>query len=234
MICHIEKCPNCGNNVQGEPQIDQIRQLTRKGVSSGTNYLFKKIIIGILAPIIGTVILPAFGTFIGFIILFVLFYQGQKYADKVSYQVDKNLYQHINYSFKCPNCGNQWTMNFQTGLSNMPDDVLEEIKAGKVNEAKGISQFCGILGLIVVLLLIYGLYYCITKDSRIDTGETYSTWFGSFEKYDCNYWWYMWGLVVIFSFIMSCIMVPLWLKYLGDYFTLKKMGLQEIMRKYFS
>lgn len=233
MIRHIEKCPNCGNNVEGQPQIDITRQLARKGTSFGANKVFKYILGSFIAPVLGTIVFPAVGTFIGFIICFILVYQAQKYADKISVQVDRQLFQHVDYSFTCPSCGRQWAKTFQTGLSDMPDDVLEALKTEKVNNTKGYSQIFGVIGLITIALFAYGLYYCITKDARYATGETYSTWFGTFDKYEVNYWWYAWGLAVVFNFFISLLVVPIWLKYLCDYFALKSMSLQDFMRKYF-
>lgn len=233
MIRHIEKCPNCGNNVEGQPQIDITRQLTRKGASMGANMAFKEILKGIIAPIIGTIVFPAVGTFIGFIIFFIFAYQAQKYVDRISVQIDREIYQQVNYSFTCPSCGRQWTKTFQTGVSDMPDDVLETLKEEKVNNVKGYSQILGVVALLIVGLFAYGLYYCITKDARYATGETYSTWFGTFDKYEVNYWWYAWGLAVVFNFFISLLVVPMWLKYLCDYFDLKSMSLQDFMKNYF-
>ena len=89
MIKQIEKCPKCGMNTEGNVKLS----LTRLASQKGAAYLLNKlIIITFITPFITSIVLPVFGTFIGFIISFciLLYYTIRQHITLLVQRVEKN------------------------------------------------------------------------------------------------------------------------------------------------
>ena len=58
-------------------------------------------------------------------------YQAQKYSEKVSKELDKQVYKNVTYNFTCSKCGKTWQKVFETGESDMPKELINKEKTGK-------------------------------------------------------------------------------------------------------
>lgn len=98
----------------------------------------KLLVWAVVNPIVGTFIFPVFGTFIGFIISFFIFFYVQNYSKNQSKKIDKKLYATTTYNFTCPNCSKSWSRVVETGVSNMPDQLIQEEKDNRIAAYKRI------------------------------------------------------------------------------------------------
>lgn len=102
-----QQCPKCGNWVEGKKKED----LKRKA----TGGLVKKGAASAIGAVVGTLIAPGVGTFLGGAAANLLV------ADDVNKMADKTndmLFGSANYEFFCPNCGCVWEATADSGNDN--------------------------------------------------------------------------------------------------------------------
>lgn len=231
MIKHIEQCSECMDYVEGKAQLDISRIAIRKGASAGIN---KLLVWAIVTPIVSSIILPVFGTFIGLVVTFIILVYVQAYSNKASNQIDKSIYENTTYNFSCPKCGKTWSKVFKTGLSEIPDSILQAEKDNKANFCRSVANKNGIATLIAALITILTFTYCCVSDYSFHTGVYEDSIFGSYEKMETNWWWYLSGLMFIIGFFTTIIELYIWRAYRSKYETLQSMSLEVFMLKYFN
>ena len=230
MIRHIEQCSKCKAYVNGEAQ----RELSRKLISRGASAGIKKLLgWAIVTPIL-TSIVPVVGTFFGFIISLFLFMKATKYSDKISNEIDKSLFEYTTYQFVCPRCCNTWTNFLKTALSEIPDAILEVEKERKESGRKLAVRINGAIALLSGLITIYTFLYCCIEDSTIHTGINESYFFGSFERIETNWSWWLSALVFIVSVVITFIEYNVWKSARVEYEAIQEMDLKQFMKTYFS
>ena len=229
MIKHIEQCSKCKVYVNGEPQRELSRKLLRSGASAGINKLLGW---AIVSPIVGSIV-PIVGTFFGFIITFFILLKIRSYSNTISNEIDKSMFEHTTYRFICPTCGNTWTKVLKTALSDIPDVILKEEKERKEISCKSLAKTNGIVALLAGLLTFSTFLYCCVADASIHTGITQSYFFGSFERVDTNWLWWLSAFVFIMSLFITLLEISVWKACRGEYKALQKMELKEFMKKYF-
>lgn len=212
-IRHIEHCPSCGTNVEGKPQLESYRQATKIGATIG----IKKYITGaIVSPIVGTLIVPAVGTFFGFIITFIILLKVHSYANKLSEELDKQLFRNTKYLFTCPSCGNTWTRTFDTGISEIPVGILRKEYTATLEDLSKSRHSNGLAALICGVIFLIGLIYCMTNEPSTVIGQTH-TWFGTLDQREWHWGWYIWAFICTVTFVVGCVYGYLWKKNMEDY-----------------
>ncbi len=114
-----ERCPNCGNVVEGKVKRSTASKVTRNVIKKGG----MKTVLGVA----GTVV-PGFGNVAGFIAGTAI---DAIWGDKINNAVDDAadiLVEDTNYSFTCPNCGHTWVHNEseQIGYTALEEGDEEE------------------------------------------------------------------------------------------------------------
>jgi hypothetical protein len=231
MIKHIEKCPSCGNYTEGQPMLSLARQAQSFGAKKGVSYILTHYV---LPLVLGTIIFPAVGTFVGFLIACYFAYQAQKYSEKVSKELDKQVYKNVTYNFTCSKCGKTWQKVFETGESDMPKELINKEKTGKYEDAKINALMTGFFALIAVTLFIIGIYYCDHYDSTIATGQMMDTFFGSVEKHDTNWWWWFWALMVFVNFFISIAAIIGLFSFASKAISLRNSSDKDYLHKYYN
>lgn len=217
-IRHIEHCPSCGTNVEGKPQFQAYRQATRLGATVG---LKKVIVTAIVAPVVGTIIFPVFGTVIGYIITVIILMKVQSYAKNMSTEIDKKLFHDTKYLFICPSCGATWTKVFDTGISEIPVSVLRQEYTETLKDLGKAKHNNGITALVCAAVFVIGLLYCVTNEPSTVVGQT-STLFGTFDKREWNWGWYIWAFICTIAFVVGCVYGYLWKKNKEAYLTFEE------------
>lgn len=108
-----EKCPHCGNIVEGRKIKSYVNKLTRQGAKSAAHSLTSVGAMGTGAAV-GSAILPGVGTIVGGALgLLGSTMFNQKVNEKIDNTIDKveDDYLVMDYEFTCPNCGTKWTKN---------------------------------------------------------------------------------------------------------------------------
>lgn len=120
-----EKCPHCGNIVEGRKIKSYVNKLTRQGAKSAAHSFTSVGAMGTGAAV-GSAILPGIGTVVGGALGFL---GSTMFNQKVNEKIDKTMdkveddYLVMDYEFTCPNCGHKWTKN--EGLIGKEDLVVQ-------------------------------------------------------------------------------------------------------------
>ena len=130
----FEQCPKCGKITQGIPAYE----IKQQGVRTGTRFATKKILLYIATIIMGNVIFPVVGTFLGFIAAFFI--------------VD----------FRCHHCGNVWKRTYEKGVDFTTDFVLKWQKNCLVEETRSEASSSRITAIISGIICAPCAFYCIT------------------------------------------------------------------------
>lgn len=160
--------------------------------------------------------------------------KATKYSDKISNEIDKSLFEYTTYQFVCPRCGNTWTNVLKTALSEIPDAILEVEKERKESGRKLAVRINGAIALLSGLITIYTFLYCCIEDSTIHTGINESYFFGSFERIETNWSWWLSALVFIVSVVITFIEYNVWKSARVEYEAIQEMDLKQFMKTYFS
>ena len=157
----IEQCPKCSSFIEGIPLYETKRQV----VKGASKWATKKLLIYILTPILGTFVFPVFGTFIGFIIAFVIGLYVIKKSEEVSESVDMSMYSSLPFEFKCSHCGNTWRRTYLKGVDFATDSVLEWQKNQLVESIRSSSDTALKITVVSGIISIPCAIYCFTPFS---------------------------------------------------------------------
>ncbi len=108
-----EKCPHCGNIVEGHKIKSYVNKLTRQGAKTYARSLIGGGAMGTGAAV-GSAILPGIGTIVGGAVGLL---GSTMFSQKVNEKIDKTIdkveddYLIMDYEFTCPNCGHKWAKN---------------------------------------------------------------------------------------------------------------------------
>jgi len=124
-----EKCPHCGNIVEGHKIKSYVNKLTRQGAKSAAHSITRVGAMGTGAAV-GSAILPGIGTIVGGAVGFLgstMF--NQKVNEKIDNTIDKieDGYLTMDYEFTCPNCGHKWAKN--EALIGKDEIIAQTIKS---------------------------------------------------------------------------------------------------------
>ena len=124
-----EKCPHCGNIVEGHKIKSYVNKLTRQGAKSAAHSITRVGAMGTGAAV-GSAILPGIGTIVGGAVGFLgstMF--NQKVNEKIDKAIDKveDDYLVMDYEFTCPNCGHKWAKN--EALIGKDEIIAQTIKS---------------------------------------------------------------------------------------------------------
>ena len=117
----FEQCPKCGKITQGIPAYE----IKQQGVRTGTRFATKKVLLYIATIIMGNVIFPVVGTFLGFIAAFFIAPYIEKKADQVSDSFVQITFVSTPFEFRCPHCGHAWKRTYEKGVDFTTDFVLK-------------------------------------------------------------------------------------------------------------
>ena len=129
-----EKCPKCGNIVEGKVVKAYTNKVARQGAKSAVHMVTGMGGMGTGAAI-GSMILPGVGTVVGGALGFV---GSAMFNQKVNENIDKlgdkieDEFLSMNYEFECPNCHCKWTRG-SNELS--PEEIMAVI--GFINKTIG-------------------------------------------------------------------------------------------------
>ena len=121
--CYAEKCPNCGNIVEGKKVKTYTNKVTRQGAKSAVHMVTSAGGMSTGAAI-GSMILPGVGTVVGGALGFI---GSSMFNQKVNENIDKlgdeieDEFLLMNYEFECPNCHHKWMRN---GKYTAPDSAI--------------------------------------------------------------------------------------------------------------
>ena len=124
-----EKCPHCGNIVEGHKIKSYVNKLTRQGAKSAAHSLTGVGAMGTGAAV-GSAILPGIGTIVGGAVgLLGSTIFNQKVNEKIDNTIDKieDGYLTMDYEFTCPNCGHKWAKN--EALIGKDEIIAQNIKS---------------------------------------------------------------------------------------------------------
>lgn len=131
---YAEKCPKCGNIVEGKVVKTYTNKVARQGAKSAVHMVTGMGGMGTGAAI-GSMILPGVGTVVGGALGFV---GSAMFNQKVNENIDKvgdkieDEFLSMNYEFECPNCHCKWTRG-SNELS--PEEIMAVI--GFINKTIG-------------------------------------------------------------------------------------------------
>ena len=129
-----ERCPHCGNVVEGKVVKTYTNKVARQGAKSAVHMVTGMGGMGTGAAI-GSMILPGVGTVVGGALGFV---GSAMVNQKVNENIDKlgdkieNEFLSMDYEFECPNCHCKWTRG-SNELS--PEEIMAVI--GFINKTRG-------------------------------------------------------------------------------------------------
>lgn len=112
-----QKCPICGNYVEGKKVATFARKMTRGAVKKGSAAVTGAAI-GSIIPGVGTVIGGAIGLVTG-----ALMEDG---VNEVADLVEDLAFDETEYEFRCPKCGHYWKMK---NVSNQESEIKEKLKS---------------------------------------------------------------------------------------------------------
>lgn len=114
-----QKCPHCGNYVEGKLERSAVSKAVRNVVKSGG----MKTVLGGVGSIV-----PGFGTLAGIATgAAVDALYGNKIKEKVDELVDEYI-EDNEYSFRCPKCGYTWAENADSGIMSITPAVYDDVK----------------------------------------------------------------------------------------------------------
>lgn len=127
--CYAEKCPNCGNIVEGKKVKTYTNKVTRQGAKSAVHMVTSAGGMSTGAAI-GSMILPGVGTVVGGALGFI---GSSMFNQKVNENIDKlgdkieDEFLLMDYEFECPNCHHKWTRNEAEDCTSSEMIMLEAI-----------------------------------------------------------------------------------------------------------
>lgn len=154
----FEQCPKCGKITQGIPAYE----IKQQGVRTGTRFATKKILLYIATIIMGNVIFPVVGTFLGFIAAFFIAAYIEKKADQVSDSFVQTTFDSTPFDFRCPHCSNVWKRTYEKGVDFTTDFVLKWQKNCLVEETRSEASSSRITAIISGIICAPCAFYCIT------------------------------------------------------------------------
>ena len=154
----FEQCPKCGKITQGIPAYE----IKQQGVRTGTRFATKKILLYIATIIMGNVIFPVVGTFLGFIAAFFIAAYIEKKADQVSDSFVQTTFDSTPFDFRCPHCGNVWKRTYEKGVDFTTDFVLKWQKNCLVEDIRSEASSSRITAIISGIICAPCAFYCIT------------------------------------------------------------------------
>lgn len=157
----FEQCPMCGKITQGIPAYE----IKQQGVRTGTRFATKKVLLYIATIIMGNVIFPVVGTFLGFIAAFFIAAYIEKKADQVSDSFVQTKFNSTPFDFRCPHCGNVWKRTYEKGVDYTTDFVLKWQKNCLVEEIRSEASSSRITAIIAGIISIPCAFYCLTHFS---------------------------------------------------------------------
>lgn len=154
----FEQCPKCGKITQGIPAYE----IKQQGVRTGTRFATKKILLYIATIIMGNVIFPVVGTFLGFIAAFFIAAYIEKKADQVSDSFVQTTFDSTTFEFKCPHCRNAWKRTYEKGVDFTTDSVLKWQKDRLAEEIRGEATSARVKAIIAGIICAPCAFYCVT------------------------------------------------------------------------
>ena len=165
----FEQCPKCGKITQGIPAYE----IKQQGVRTGTRFATKKILLYIATIIMGNVIFPVVGTFLGFIAAFFIAAYIEKKADQVSDSFVQTTFDSTPFDFRCPHCGNVWKRTYEKGVDFTTDFVLKWQKNCLVEEIRSEASSSRITAIIAGIICAPCAFYCV---SHLSGQSDYLLW----------------------------------------------------------
>ena len=154
----FEQCSKCGKITEGIP----VYEIKQQGVRTGARFATKKVLLYIATIIMGNVIFPVVGTFLGFIAAFFIAAYIEKKADQVSDSFVQTSFDSTPFEFRCPHCGHSWKRTYEKGVDYTTDFVLKwqkDRQAEKIRSEASSSRFTAIFAAIICAPCAF---YCIT------------------------------------------------------------------------
>ena len=153
----FEQCPKCGKITEGIP----VYEIKQQGVRTGARFATKKVLLYIATIIMGNVIFPVVGTFLGFIVAFFIAAYIERKADQVSDSFVQTTFDSTPFEFRCPHCGNAWKRTYEKGVDFTTDFVLKWQKTCLVDKIRGDANT--FLGTAIVAGIICApcIFYCL-------------------------------------------------------------------------
>lgn len=165
----FEQCPMCGKITQGIPAYE----IKQQGVRTGTRFATKKVLLYIATIIMGNVIFPVVGTFLGFIAAFFIAAYIEKKADQVSDTFVQTKFNSTPFDFRCPHCGNVWKRTYEKGVDYTTDFVLKWQKNCLVEEIRSEASSSRITAIIAGIICAPCAFYCV---SHLSGQSDYLLW----------------------------------------------------------
>ena len=165
----FEQCPMCGKITQGIPAY----KIKQQGVRTGTRFATKKVLLYIATIIMGNVIFPVVGTFLGFIAAFFIAAYIEKKADQVSDSFVQTKFNSTPFDFRCPHCGNVWKRTYEKGVDYTTDFVLKWQKNCLVEEIRSEASSSRITAIIAGIICAPCAFYCV---SHLSGQSDYLLW----------------------------------------------------------
>ena len=154
----FEQCPKCGKITQGIPAYE----IKQQGVRTGTRFATKKVLLYIATIIMGNVIFPVVGTFLGFIAAFFIAAYIEKKADQVSDSFVQTTFVSTPFEFRCPHCGHAWKRTYEKGVDFTTDFVLKWQKNCLVEDIRSEASSFRVTAIIAGIVCAPCAFYCVT------------------------------------------------------------------------
>ena len=154
----FEQCPKCRKITQGIPAYE----IKQQGVRTGTRFATKKVLLYIATIIMGNVIFPVVGTFLGFIAAFFIAAYIEKKADQVSDSFVQTKFNSTPFDFRCPHCGNVWKRTYEKGVDYTTDFVLKWQKNCLVEDIRSEASSFRVTSIIAGIICAPCAFYCVT------------------------------------------------------------------------
>ena len=191
-----EKCPKCGNVVEGKMELTTERKMTKAATKKGLGYFILPVVTGIIGTFIP---IPIVGTLIG---VFIGIWLNENVFSKAADALDQSMYTSSPFHFDCPACGHVWTKIYQHDADTTPDEVL------KRQQEEVVRGFRSGFRTNVVCSVIFGVigsacwYYCHVNEYASTHME--DVWLlGQMEVTDYNWTWFFLGFLMIVFLIVT-------------------------------
>lgn len=154
----FEQCPKCGKITEGIPAYE----LKQQGVRTGTRFATKKVLLYIATIIMGNIIFPIFGSFLGIIIAFFIIAYIERKSDQVSDSFAQTTFDSTPFEFRCPHCANVWKRTYEKGVDYTTDFVLKWQKNCLVEEIRSEASSSRVTAIIAGIICVSCSFYCLT------------------------------------------------------------------------